>query len=639
MRRRLSVISLFIMFALSSAHAADRDVIKWVRKRPLIKSIVIEGNRSFSTGDIRGRLYSREDSFWRRFKGDRRVRIQRENAMRDSLEVMYLYLTSGFVAARVRSEYEPIGADSAARVRIIIDEGRQFRYGAVSVTESYDQRYAQPLYKIAGRLKEGRLVDPFQLRQAQFDMKTVLANNGYPYAEISYALDTSAVSGNTPIEFAVEGDSVVQFGMVQIEGLSNFPEYVARRELKIKTGAVYRRDDILNSQRRLYESGYFSTLSLNRDESSPNRLRPDFVLRIRERKARYASVQAGAAQSLYKDLLWDFSASFGQRNLFRSRQFELSSSYSFSVGKQGRLIEHRYRSKFTEPWLLGLRMPLTLSGEWRPRIRSKTQPYDISSWSVGTYTVKKFGQEITADLGFEYQSVSLYGLAADQPVIEIQEKDYSNRRKLYFDYRRDSRPNPFIPDRGSLTSVSIQYVGGFLGGGDSFKKIEVSFASYQIVWPGWISATRLMGGWVREFGSSATVPREDRLFLGGAGSVRGFAENTLGPLRSDGSADGANVTTVFNQEFRWKTIQVLQNIPILKGLFKPFPLWQSVFFDMGNGFRAVSEFRFDALAYAYGTGFQLVTPAGPIRVDYARVIPTDRMGVASRWHFTILYAF
>jgi len=639
MARRILLVFVLLILSLDGAYGADRDVIKWVRKRPLINSIVIEGNRFFSTGEIKGRLYSHEDSFWRRFKGDRRIRIQRENAMRDSLEVMYLYLTNGFVAAKIRSEYEPIGTDSTARVRIIIDEGRQFRYGAISITGSYDRRYGQPLYKIAGRLKEGRSVDPFQLRQAQFDMKTVLANNGYPYAEIAYKLDTSAAAGSTPIEFAVEGDSVVQFGTVKIEGLSNFPEYVARRELKIKPGAVYRRDDILNSQQRLYESGYFSTLSLNRDETSPNRLRTDFVLRIRERKARYASLQAGAAQSLYKDLLWDLSASFGQRNVFRSRLLELSSTYSFSVGKQGRLTEHRYQLKFTEPWLLGLRMPLTLSGEWRPRIRSKTQPYDISSWSIGTYTVKKFGREITADLGFEYQSVSLYGLAADQPVIEIQEKDYSNRRKLYFDYRRDSRPNPFIPDRGSLTSVSVQYVGGFMGGGDSFKKIEASFASYQIVWPGWISATRIMGGWVREFGSSATVPREDRLFLGGAGSVRGFAENTLGPLRSDGSADGANVTTVFNQEFRWKTIQVLQNIPLLKGIFKPFPLWQSVFFDMGNGFRALSDLRLDALAYSCGTGFQLVTPAGPIRVDYARVIPTERFGVASRWHFTILYAF
>ncbi len=636
--RRLVWTFLLFVIALGTTYSADRDVIKWVRKRPLIKSVVVEGNRYFSTGEIKGRLYSRENGFWRRFKGDRRIRIQRENTMRDSLEVMYLYLTNGFIAAKVRSEYEPMGADSSARVRIIVDEGRQFRYGPVSVAGSYERRFGQPLNKIAGKLKEGQLVDPFQLRQAQFDMKTVLANDGYPYAEVTYALDTSS-AGNTPVNFTVQGDSVVHFGTVKIEGLAHFPDYVARRELKIKPGAVYRRDDILSSQQRLYESGYFSTLSLNRDEASPNRLSPDFVLRVRERKARYASVQAGAAQSLYKDLLWDFAASFGQRNVFGSRLLELSSAYSFSVGTQGRLIEHRYRLKFTEPWLVGFRMPLTLTGEWRPRIRSKTQPYDISSWSVGTYTVKKFGQEITADLGFEYQSVSLYGLAADQPVIEIQEKDYSNRRKLYIDYRRDSRPNPFIPDRGSLTSVSMQYVGGFMGGGDSFKKVEASFSSYQVIWPGWISAVRFMGGWVREFGGSATVPREDRLFLGGASSVRGFAENTLGPLRSDGSADGANVTTVFNLEFRWKTFQVLQTIPLLKGLFKPFPLWQSVFFDMGNGFRAASDFRFDALAYSCGTGVQLVTPAGPIRVDYARVIPTERFGVASRWHFTILYAF
>jgi len=103
--------------------------------------------------------------------------------------------------------------------------------------------------------------------------------------------------------------------------MTKFPEYVARRELKIKPGARYRRDDILDSQRRLYESGYFSTLTLSRDEKSPDRLRPDFILRVTERKTRYATVQAGAAQSLYKDLLWDFSASYGQRNVFGSRQF------------------------------------------------------------------------------------------------------------------------------------------------------------------------------------------------------------------------------------------------------------------------------------------------------------------------------
>jgi len=106
-------------------------------------------------------------------------------------------------------------------VRIIIDEGRQFRYGPHSLSGSYDTKYGQQLNKIASKLKEGNLVNPFQLRQAQFDMKTLLANNGYPYAEVSYVLDTLSAPAMAHVDFRVEGDSVVQFGNVKIEALTN----------------------------------------------------------------------------------------------------------------------------------------------------------------------------------------------------------------------------------------------------------------------------------------------------------------------------------------------------------------------------------------------------------------------------------
>ncbi|HEX2896650.1 MAG TPA: BamA/TamA family outer membrane protein, partial [candidate division Zixibacteria bacterium] len=79
--------------------------------------------------------------------------------------------------------------------------------------------------------------------------------------------------------------------------------------------------------------------------------------------------------------------------------------------------------------------------------------------------------------------------------------------------------------------------------------------------------------------------------------------------------------------------------PLLRDLFKSIPLWQSVFFDMGNGFRDLKDVKMGALAYGYGTGFQFISPAGPIRIDYARRIPTESIGFDSRWHFTILYAF
>lgn len=167
----------------------------------------------------------------------------------------------------------------------------------------------------------------------------------------------------------------------------------------------------------------------------------------------------------------------------------------------------------------------------------------------------------------------------------------------------------------------------------SFTKNEVSYASYQIVWPGWISASHFRVGWAESFGSSLVVPSEDRFYLGGANTIRGVPENSLGP------SEGSNIITIANQEFRWRTVQVFQVVPLLKDLLRTMPLYQSVFFDMGNGFGTWREVKFQDFAFSYGTGFQLISPAGPIRVDYGRLIRTHRYQVTHRWHFTILYAF
>jgi len=99
---------------------------------------------------------------------------------------------------------------------------------------------------------------------------------------------------------------------------------------------------------------------------------------------------------------------------------------------------------------------------------------------------------------------------------------------------------------------------------------------------------------------------------------------------------------LFNLEFRWKTVQVLQSLPGIGKLFRNLPLWQSVFFDAGNVWERFDDIGSEDLALGYGTGVQIVSPAGPIRVDYARKIKTDRedlSGIDYRWHFTILYAF
>ena len=584
-------------------------------------------------------MYSRLSSIWTALKGDRRARIQRESLERDTLEIKYLYMTNGYLGIRVNESFRMLLPDSTAAIDVAIDEGRQLRYGSKSITGSYPERFTFNLNKVINSLKSERPINFFDVEAVAFELKTILANDGYPYATISYTIDSADHAAFTPIIFDIQSDSLVHFGEMTVEGVDKYPEYTARRELKIVPGNVYRRRTILDSQRRLFESGYFSTLQLVQSRESEDRLRPDFTLKVRERKPRYVTLTTGAGQSEVKDLIWDFSTGFGKRNFLGSRRYDLLADYSFSVGHDVRLVLHRYRLRYTEPWFMDIRMPLVLTGQWEPELKDPVGDYKVESWSLSASTLKNFGRRIRTNLGLEYESIRISGVSDELKEVIKQENGISVRRNIYFTYRRDTRDNLFIPKWGSVTDLQAEHYGGFLGGDDHFNKIEASWSKYQIAWPGWVAATRFKAGWVEAFGESEVVPVNDRLYLGGANTIRGFRENSLGPQGPEGDPVGASFTFVFNQEFRWRTIQIFQWIPVLKDLFRSLPLYQSLFFDMGNGYLNISDARLESMAYTYGTGLQIVSPAGPIRIDYARVLDTDDFDFDYRWHFTILYAF
>jgi outer membrane protein insertion porin family len=320
---------------MATAQSVDRETLRWMRDRPVIDSIEIYIDNYFGTkpefseGDIKSQMYSKVRGLFEMLRGDRRSRLQRETLDRDTLEIKYLYLTNGYLGVQVLEEFKVIEPDSSALISVRIAEGRQFTYGEKTLTGNFSPAFNDHFRNIYKKLKTGDPVNLLALQQATFDMKTVLANRGFPYARISFEYDTLSGPPVTPVTFIIEADSLVHFGEVEVEGADKYPESVARRELTFKPGDLYRRRDIVNSQRRLFESGYFSYLQLDRVQESGDRLNPDFLLRVRERRPRFVSVKTGAGQSELKDLIWDFSLGGGKRNFLGSRRVSLTSDYSF----------------------------------------------------------------------------------------------------------------------------------------------------------------------------------------------------------------------------------------------------------------------------------------------------------------------
>jgi outer membrane protein insertion porin family len=644
--RRLVVLHLLLIVCFGSsvfAQMSERERLRWLRSKPRITAIEVTGTvritpedtARFTAEEVRSRLYAKTYSLWRRIKGDRRIYVQRETLGRDTLELAYLYLTNGFLGLQVDHSFERLD-DGTAKVVVDVHEGRPFTYDSVVVSGEYPGVFGFEFRKKVRDFKPGKPINIVDLKDLEFVMKEFLANRGYPYTRIGFTIDTLAHTDRATVRFRADAGEKVHFGPVSIRGVEDYPVSVARRELTIDSGEVYSRREILRSRQRLFESGYFTTVQLNRATDIGDSLNPRFALSVRERKTHYVSAELGAVgQSNLRDLAWQTSAGFGKRDLLGSRRGQFEVSYYFSLlGADSRILENKYSLKFTEPWLVGFRVPLTLGFEWEPTLRDPDFDFKRTAWAASAELLFRYGREVRLTLGGEYESLKLSDFPEDQSINGLSDQT-SGRRKLYTELRVDSRDNQFVPTRGQNTQVFVEYFGGFMGGDDDFWRVQSSWATYQIVWPGWVGAVRVKAGFAKPFGDSDSLLTDDLLLTGGASSVRSFRENRLGPLDDEGDPIGARYMYMGNIEFRWKTLQIFKPVPILK----TFPLWQSLFIDIGNAARREEDIRLNRIAIAYGTGIQLISPAGPIRLDWAARIPTKAYDYDSRWHFTILYPF
>jgi outer membrane protein assembly factor BamA len=157
-------------------------------------------------------------------------------------------------------------------------------------------------------------------------------------------------------------------------------------------------------------------------------------------------------------------------------------------------------------------------------------------------------------------------------------------------------------------------------------------------------------GYIRPRGADETdvpgvelIPNEDRYFLGGANSVRGFSQDFLDgtvPGAPEGQAAGGLAEFLLSLENR---------MPV-RGRFSAV-----VFLDAGNVWQDRTDIRLERwvphsdpenvspedVRYVYGLGLRFDTGLGPIRLDYARKwnIPADSGEERDRWHFALGHSF
>lgn len=189
------------------------------------------------------------------------------------------------------------------------------------------------------------------------------------------------------------------------------------------------------------------------------------------------------------------------------------------------------------------------------------------------------------------------------------------------------------PTRGKSLRMELRLAPRWLGTAvrQQVAGARLNAAAYYPIAARTVLALRAQGGWVTTLHGASFIPQGERLFAGGANSVRGFRQNEIGsrvyladtaraviagdtlfwapPPDSTGwraVPTGGTASAVANIELRWRPSVLTEFVQFV------------VFIDAGNVWsKGEANVSNTPIFVTPGIGARLSTPVGPIRLDIA----------------------
>jgi outer membrane protein insertion porin family len=613
--------------AAQSQESAPETGERWLRSRPYITEIQIAGNTAVKDGKIRDWMELTAPGFWSSLGLAGNPRFNIATARRDEVTIGWHYSRLGYWDAAINiTAMEDRDADHA-RVQVTIDEGTRYVWGTVAL-ETDSLGFARRLHRAVQKLETGNPADSIEFELTRARVLGECANNGYPGARLS--VEITPRRDTLDAQFTLTEGPYVVIGQIRTEGLSHTRELIVHRVLRINSGTEYSRKLLEERRQELYATGLFTLVRLDPDFSdtaSAGTVRhADLNLRLIERSPSFIGFRTGVGQDEDIDLTWDYAVDWGSRNwLGTARRYTLTAQSSYAVVTDWRFIHHRFSVQYVEPFPFGLRLPTTLELGFEPRLRALVQDYRIERRSAALRVSRRDrSKRIQWVTSLEVDEFDISDVPREAEDEILREEGLRKRRQLAFALERDTRPNLFVPTSGARTRLDVAYTGGPLGGDDDYYSANFSWSRYQVVSKASVFASRIRLGWKNVHSGGSTIPSFDRFYLGGANSIRGYAENSVGPADTSGAALGGRVVTLANLELRTP----------LAGNW-----WTTLFGDAGNNWSSFHNIRLDQMLFSLGAGLQYVAPVGPIRLDYARRVIHPAHPRSDRVHLSILFAF
>jgi outer membrane protein insertion porin family len=539
-----------------------------------VRAVKFVSNASLSEDELSARVITTPSTFYRRWFGWLHAGGKRclpDNGLRrDVLALQAYYQGNGFSLTKVDTTVTSVG-DKRVTVTFAIDEGRPSIVDSLRIT-GLDSLLNRDDILANLQLRRGGRFGKIRLAADVDTITTRLRNNGYLHAAVFTNFDAGAKSPYAQVSLSVVPGPRVRIGTIAIHRVSaksdgpearpaDIDSAVVLRLLGFSGGNYYSDRALLEGQRNLYNLGAFRHIGIGVDTTASAAdstatvsvdVREDFVRNLFLEYG-WATLDCFRVNAQYSDKNFADNAwrldltgrvsklgyglparSETTRNLCYRSYLDQDSIGSSKVNYYlGSSI--RQPSLFRGNWLPAYSIYTERRGEFRAYLRTTQVGGDASA-------TRLVGDRMPLRVGYSLE----YGETKAEPAFlcvlfsACQPSTQANiQRRLPLavtsvSFQRTRTDNVAEPRSGYALATEGRISVPFLGSNAdlTFYKLTGDLSLYRPITSHVTFATRFRAGFVtggRTAGTNLPPPQE-RLYAGGANSIRGFQQNEVGAL-------------------------------------------------------------------------------------------------------------
>lgn len=425
--------------------------------------------------------------------------------------------------------------------------------------------------------------------------KTLAAN--LRAIEEAYKTDGYIVAKTGDVNFSPDGILSVRVneGIVEdivVKGNTKTKSFVVTREMRVKPGQPFNSKEARRSMQKLYNLGFFEDVNL---KLLPGKQPGGIVLEVSVVDQKTGTFSVGGGYSASDGLVG--IVTIGDKN-FRGRGDDVNIHWEFGGNAS---TAGNYIFSFRRPWvdrkatffsfsLYNMTNEYTDYDTYGDQISTYDRRYHGFDFTFGRPTNERLNYFVTLKNRWDkykgYQSGPVNYETDPHTGPQYIADNFGLTRSVTLSRVFDSRDSNSNPSEGTLFTVSAESAG--FGGDFDFTKYTTEARHYWKVGRNQVVAFRGMYGY-----GTGHIPYMQKYSVGGMDTLRGYRDDQF----------KGNHMFASTMEYRF---------PVAKRVTAAF------FADAGSAWGDQTYYSSSStdINFGYGLGIRLVTPFGPVRIDY-----------------------